>query len=67
MKNAEAAISSRREGGEVGVKYLRTGGAVGLKKFRTEEGVTYWGGGGTFAAGGQYPITCYNLIEPALF
>ena len=43
------------------------GGAVGLKKFRTGEGVTYLGGGGTFAAGGQYPITCHGLIEPALF
>ena len=48
MKNAEAAISSRRGG----VKSLRTGG--GLKKFRT------WAGGGglpilggdTFAGGG---------------
>ena len=39
MKNAEAAISSRRA---EGVKSLRTGG---LKNFRTR------GGGGTFAVG----------------
>ena len=44
MKNAEAAISSRRGS-------LRTGEE--LKNFGT-------GGGVTFAGGGQYHITCHG-------
>ena len=42
MKNAEAAISSRRGG----VKSLSNGEEGELKTFRTEGGVTFAGGGG---------------------
>ena len=54
MKNAGAAISSRR----VGVNILRTGG---LKNFRTEEKGDQpgGGGGGLLSLGGHYPITCH--------
>ena len=57
MKNAEAAISSKRGGGG-GVKSLRTmeGGQniLGLRG-------PIWAGGGV---SGQYPITCHvNICE----
>ena len=54
MKNAEAAISSRR--GE-GVKSLRTGG---LKKFLDWGELPIWGG--VLLLGGQYPITCHGRV-----
>ena len=52
MKNAQAAIFSRRAGG--GVKCLSTGG--GENNFRTGAGVT-------FARGGSVPhyMTCLNF------
>ena len=59
MKNAGAAISSRR----VGVNILRTGG---LKNFRTEEKGDQpgGGGGGTTFTGGSLPhyLPCMLLI-----
>ena len=51
MKTVEAAISSQSEG----VKSLKTGG---FKNFRTGA-ITDLRGRGTFAWGGQYPITCH--------
>ena len=55
MKNAEAAISSRRGG----VKSLRTGGEVKKIFGLGGGGLPIWVGG-TFAGEGQYPITCHG-------
>ena len=52
MKNAEAAIPVRG-----GSKKFED---WGVKNFRTGRVTDFWGGGVTFARGGQYPITCHE-------